>query len=291
MKDTTGDKVFNLCSYIILLALGLSCLLPLVNTLALSLSDTSGIMSGKVTFWPVGFNWKAYDSLINGTSIIRSFGNSVLITVVGVLLSMTATIMAAYPLSKNHFVFRRAITLAVVFTMIFTGGMIPTYLVVKSLGLLNTYGALWFPALVSVYNMLILKTFFENIPVELEESAKIDGASEGRLLVTIVIPLAKPVLAALTLFYGVTFWNAFMSVTLYISDSTKTNLMVMVQQMVQNQQLMTQLGNLQPEDMTSMTPESIKSAAVIILVAPLLAVYPFVQKYFVKGVMIGAIKG
>jgi putative aldouronate transport system permease protein len=204
---------------------------------------------------------------------------------------MAFTIMAAYPLSRKDFNARRFFTLAIVFTMLFSGGLIPTFLVVKSLGLVNTYGSLWLPGLISTFNMLIMKSFFENIPEELMEAAKMDGCGEARLLIQIILPLSLPVLATLTLFYGVGYWNSFFSLLIYIQDSNKVNLAVMVQQMIQSQSLMQEINNLQPDDIQQMTPESIKASGIIVMMVPMLIVYPFLQKYFVKGVMLGAIKG
>jgi putative aldouronate transport system permease protein len=175
--------------------------------------------------------------------------------------------------------------------MLFGGGLIPTFLLVKSLGLLDTYGALWLPALVSAYNMLLLKTFFENTPEEVIEASRIDGCSEMRILVQMLLPLSFPVLATLTLFYAVGFWNMFSSVLIYINDTSKYNLSVLVQTMIKSQTLLQEVGQADPEELQRITPESIKSAAIIVMIIPMLCVYPFLQKYFVKGSMIGSIKG
>lgn len=291
MKETAGEKTFQVFNYVVLSAAGLSCILPFLHLFAVSFSDAAAIASGFVIFWPIDWTVAAYRTLVDGTHILQAFVNSVTITVVGVALSMTFTTLAAYPLSRPYFYCRRFFTLAIVFTMIFSGGIVPTFLVIKSLGLVNTYGAIWVSGLVSAFNMLVMKTFFEHIPQEMEEAARIDGCHEIGLLVKIVLPLSLPVLAALTLFYGVSYWNAFMSVLIYINDTLKLNLTVMVQQMVRSQSLMQELNMMQPEEMQAMTPESIKAAAVLIMVAPMLIVYPFLQKYFIKGIMLGAIKG
>ncbi len=291
MNITRGEKWFRALNYGFLSLAGICCLLPLIHLLSISLSDTHAIMSGRVTLWPVGWNFETYRNLLKGTRIADTFINSVIITVVGVLLSMTFTIMAAYPLSRKGFYAKRTLTLVIVFTMLFSGGTIPAFLVMKSLGLINTYWALWLPGLVSTYNMLVMRTFFENIPEELMESSRIDGCGEIRLLMQIVLPLSMPVIATLILFYAVGYWNSFSSVMIYIHDTSKYNLAVMVQQMVQSQTMLQEMNNLQPEDVQQMTPESIKAAALFVMLIPMLIVYPFLQKYFVKGVMIGAIKG
>lgn len=291
MSTTRGEKWFYALNYVFLSLAGLSCLLPLIHLLAVSLSDNHAILSGMVTLWPVGWSFETYRSLFEGTRIVDAFVNSVTITAVGVALSMLFTVMAAYPLSKRQFYARRGFTLIIVFTMLFGGGTIPTFLVLKSLGLIDSYWALWLTGLVSTYNMLVMRTFFEGIPEEVNESAKIDGCGEYRLLLQIVLPLSMPVIATLTLFYGVGYWNSFASVMIFIHDTGKYNLAVMVQQMVQSQSVLQGMNNIQAETVQQVTPESIKAAALFVMLVPMLVVYPFLQKYFVKGVMIGAIKG
>jgi len=291
MRESKGDRIFYACNYALLTLAALTCLFPLLHVLALSLSDPSAVMAGKVTVFPIRVQWDSYEQLIQGTSVVKAFQNSLIISAVGTLLCMLFTVLAAYPLSKRYFLGRKALTLAIVFTMVFSGGLIPTFLVIKSLGLVNSYGALWLPALVSAYNMLILKTFFEGLPEELMEASRIDGCGELRLLTHIVLPLSGPVLATLTLFYGVGFWNSFMNVLIYINDSQKMNLTVMVQQMISSQMLEDATTLRKDEVEQLMTPEGLKAAAIMILIIPMLVVYPFIQKYFVKGVMIGSIKG
>jgi putative aldouronate transport system permease protein len=291
MRDSVGDKIFYVLNYMFLFFVSISCLLPILHIIAVSLSDSRAVMSGIVTIWPIGWTLEPYHLLLTGTNVIKAFVNSVTITVIGVILSMLFTIMAAYPLSRKYFYGRSFLTFVIVFTMLFQGGLIPTYLVVKSLGLVNTYGALWLPGLISVFNMLVMRTFFQNIPEEVQESARIDGCGELKLMIRIILPLSMPVIATLALFYGVGYWNAFMQVLIYIHDSNKLNLTVLVQQMIQSQSVLQELNNLRPEDTAHMTPESVRAAGIIVMVIPMLIVYPFLQKYFVKGVMLGSIKG
>ncbi|MDR6555243.1 carbohydrate ABC transporter permease [Paenibacillus qinlingensis] len=289
MRTSFGDRLFFGLNYGLLALIALTCLLPLLHIASLSLSHTQEILSGRVTFWPVGWNTDAFTSMIDGTRMLSAFRNSVVITVVGVALSMLVTILTAYPLSRKLFPGRRYVTLALIFTMMFTGGMIPTYLIVKTFGLVNSYWALWIPALVNTYNMLVMKTYFENIPDELEEAGKMDGCGQWRQLLQIILPLSKPVLATITLFYAVSYWNSFFNVMLYINESAKYNLAVLVQNMIQNQQLLQEivLTGAQVE----VVPESLKAASVMIMMLPMIVIYPFLQKYFVKGVMLGAVKG
>ncbi|MDF2924599.1 MAG: transporter permease [Paenibacillaceae bacterium] len=291
MKYSWGEKVFYTVNYMLLLLAGLICLLPLLNLAAISLSGKDAVMSGFVAFWPVDATLESYRLLFDGTPIVNAFFNNVEITVVGVALSMAFTVFAAYPLSRSWFYGRRSLTLAIVFTMLFNGGLIPTYLVIKQLGLVDSYGALWLPALVSTYNMLIMRSFFENIPDELVEAARIDGAGEWRVLLRIMLPLSIPMIATIALFYGVSYWNAFFNVLIYMNSAEKFNMTVLIQQMIKSQSVLQDLNTMNQEEVSNITPEGIKAAGIMVMVIPMLIVYPMLQRYFVKGVMIGAIKG
>ncbi|MFD0717516.1 carbohydrate ABC transporter permease [Paenibacillus sp. GCM10027626] len=293
MKISLGEKIFYVINYVLLGLFAISCILPIIHIVSLSLSSEYAVISGQVGLWPVELTLDSYRLLIEGTRIVDAFRNSVVITVIGTVLNLLFTILAAYPLSRSYFYFRKPLTLFILFTMLFSAGLIPSYLLVKSLGLVDTYGALWLPGLVGVYNLLVLKTFFENIPGELEDAARIDGCGETRLIMQIMLPLSMPVIATLILFYAVGHWNSFFSVMIYINSTEKHNLTVLVQQMIMNNQLAQQVteGRLAEDMMESVTPQSIQSAGVIAMIIPMLIVYPFLQKYFVKGVMIGSIKG
>jgi putative aldouronate transport system permease protein len=291
VQVSPGEKLFYVFNYVVLGLASLSCLLPILNVLAMSLSGNQAVISGEVGIWPIDFNMAAYQALIKGSPILSAFKNSIILTAVGVFLCMLFTLLAAYPLSRKPFYFRKALTLLIVFTMIFTGGLIPTYLLINELGLVNTYWSLWLPALVSPFNMLIMKNYFENLPEEMEEAARMDGCGEFYFITKIVLPLSVPMIATISLFYGIYFWNSFFQVLIYINHTEKYNLTVLVQQMVRSSSILQDFTNLQPNEMSQFPPEGVKSAGIIIMLAPMLIVYPFVQKYFVKGVMIGAIKG
>ena len=291
MKYTTGEKVFYGVNYFLLSLAGLICLLPLLNLASVSLSGKDAVLSGFVTFWPVDVTTESYKLLFDGTPIVNAFFNNVKITVVGVVLSMIFTVFAAYPLSRSWFYGRRYLTLVIVFTMLFNGGLIPTYLVIKQLGLVDSYGALWLPALVSTYNMLIMRSFFGSIPDELVEAARMDGAGEWRVLLRIMLPLSVPMIATIALFYGVHYWNAFFNVLIYMNSADKYNMTVLIQQMIKSQSVLQELNMMNQEEVSNITPEGIKAAGIMIMVIPMLIVYPLLQRYFVKGVMIGAIKG
>ncbi|GAA4828381.1 carbohydrate ABC transporter permease [Paenibacillus vulneris] len=286
---TSGEKLYHGITGIVLFIAAVSCLLPMLHVLAVSLSSPHAVTSGIVTLWPRGWTLESYTLLFRGSKIITALKNSITITAIGVVLSMAFTIMAAYPLSRSYFYCRRFFTMAAIFTMLFSGGLIPTYLLLKQLGLINTYGALWLPGLISTFNMLVMRTYFDGIPDELDDAARIDGCGEWRYLLQVVLPLSLPVIATLSVFYAVGYWNAFFSLLIYIHQTDKYNLTVLVQQMIQSQSL---LQELNANDMqASMTPEGIKTAGVVVMVIPMLAVYPFLQKYFMKGVLIGAVKG
>ncbi|UJF34296.1 carbohydrate ABC transporter permease [Paenibacillus hexagrammi] len=290
MRASRGERIFYSVNYILLFLISITCLYPLINILAISLSSNDAIISGKVQIWPVGFSLTSYDAIMKGSSVLDAFRNSLIITIVGAAICMLFTLLAAYPLSRKEFYGRKAFTLAIVFTMLFNGGLIPNYLLVKSLGLIDSYFAIWLPTAISVYNMLIMKSYFENLPQELEDAARIDGASEWTFIIRIVLPLSAPMLATIALFYTVGLWNSFLNVLIYINDPLKYNLSVLVQQMVSSQSIIQDFSN-NLEEISKLTPEGVKAAGVIILILPVMIVYPFVQKYFVKGAMIGAIKG
>ncbi|RXZ80397.1 carbohydrate ABC transporter permease [Paenibacillaceae bacterium] len=291
MRESYAGKWFNAFVHLILLLAAVSCLIPLVNIIAVSFSDSAAIDSGFVWLWPIHFNLEAYKTLFIGSRVIPSFINSLSITIGGTALSLVCTTLAAYALSRKYCYGRRFITLAMVFTMMFSGGLIPFFLLMKNLGLINSYWSLWLPALVGAYNLLLMRTYFEGIPAEIEESARIDGCGEWRLLAQIFLPLSMPVIATICLFLAVGYWNSFLSVLIFINDAEKMNLTVFVQQMVQSQSMLMQTIALQPEDLESMSPEAVKAGGIVIMTLPMLIVYPLLQKYFVKGVMLGAIKG
>ncbi|GAA4836501.1 carbohydrate ABC transporter permease [Paenibacillus vulneris] len=290
MKATTGEKCFYALNYMALAAIALTCLLPFLHIIAVSFSERGAVESGHVFLWPVGFQLTAYKFFFIATPAVKAFLNSLWITIGGVTLSMLCTVLAAYPLSRPYLYGRKYMVLAMVFTMLFSGGMIPTYLVVKSLSLIDSYWSIWLTGLISTYNMLLMRSYFENIPHEVEEAAQIDGCNETTLLVRIILPLSLPMLATLALFYGVSYWNAFMNVLMYINKSDMQNLTVIVQAMLQKNDVLAAASTDIVEQQLVMN-EMIKSVGVVVMVVPMLLVYPFLQKYFVKGVMLGSVKG
>ncbi|MFC0212020.1 carbohydrate ABC transporter permease [Paenibacillus chartarius] len=291
MKASFSDKMFYTFNYTMLTLIGLSCLLPLLHIVSLSFSESHAIHSGFVSIWPVGWELESYRVLFDNTRVIPALWNSVQITVVGTVLSMIATTLTAYPLSRNYFYGRRVFTLAMVFTMMFGSGLIPHYLVMKQYGLIDSYWVLWLPSLINTYNVLVMRTFFDNIPEEIDEAGRMDGCGEWTHLIRIVLPLSMPVIATLTLFNAVGYWNSFMNVLIYINDTEKYNLMVMIQQMIKKDSVLSEVMALQPGDIADVTGEGIKAAGIMVVVIPMLIIYPFLQRYFVKGVMLGSVKG
>jgi putative aldouronate transport system permease protein len=283
---------FYITNGILLLIGSATMLAPVLHIIAQSFSSSTAILSGRVTIFPIGFTTVAYRQLISGTPVVRSFMNSVHITIIGTAINLFFSILAAYPLSRPYFYGRRFFSLALVFTMLFGGGLIPSFLLVRGLGLTNTYFSIWLPGLISVYLIMILRTYFEGIPKSLDEASRIDGATETQLLLRVYLPLAIPALAALTLFYAVQNWNVFRQVLLYINDTAKQNLNVLVRTLIRSQLVLEEATQVDPgQQMELSAPESVRAAGIVVLVLPVMMIYPFLQKHFVKGVLLGSIKG
>jgi len=291
-RKTPGEIAFIVVCYVCMVAFALITLLPFLNVLAKSMSSEGAVVTGKVTFWPIGIQFGTFKYVLDQPEFLNAFYVSVFITVVGTLGAMFLTITAAYPLSKPEMVGRKPLLLMFIFIMLFSGGMIPNYMLYRSLGLLNNIMALIFPGFMSVFNMLLIKTFYEQLPESVEESARIDGASNYRTLFSIVVPMAMPVIATVGLFYAVGYWNNYMSGILYITNPRLKPLQQYLYDLVTVS--MTAADPAVATDMTqymNVSPESIRAATIMLATLPILLVYPFLQKYFVKGVQIGSVKG
>jgi len=293
MRLSKGEQFASLINYVLLGALGLLALLPFVHVLAQSLSSHDAITTGRVTLLPVDFTLESYRRVLSEQAFLNAFQISVLRTVAGTLVNVALTCLLAYPLSKTYIKGRSTIMFLIVFTMMFGGGMIPTFLVVKATGLLNTFWAFIIPGAISAFNVIIMKNFFQSVPVELEESAKIDGGSNLGILFRIVIPLSMPAIATITLFHAVGHWNSFFDTVLYITDRKMYPLQVYLRELVMFNQsnIDNNSGYSANMDSALLALESIKAAALIASTIPILIVYPFLQKYFVKGIMLGSVKG
>ncbi len=291
IKTSLGERIFYIANYTFLTILGLAALYPFIITFSTSFSSNRAVLAGEVIVWPVEFSLEAYKRIIEWGRVTLAMGNSIYMTVIGTILNMIVTIMCAYPLSKKSFPGKYFFVVMLTITMFFGGGLIPTFILIKQLHLMDSFQALWLLSLFSTYNMIILRTFFSGIPAELEESAKMDGANDLVVLVKIFLPLSKAVLATLTLFYAVGWWNSYMGPLLYISSPGKVTLMVMLRQLLDQNTLQenvtAEIGLIK----VLVAPESFKAASIIISTVPILLFYPFLQKHFVKGVMVGSIKG
>lgn len=289
-KKTLGDWTFDICIYLVLLLCGLATLLPLANILSKSISDESAVVSGKVGIFPVGFQLDTMKYVVSSSQFLHSIGVSLLITVVGTILAILLTAISAYPLSKRHLPGISIIMVMFIFTMMFTGGIIPNYLLMKKLHLINSLWSLMLPALISVFNMLVIKSYYESLPESLEESAKMDGARNFTILFRIIMPLSVPVIATIALFYAVYFWNDYFNPMLYINDAGLKPLQLYLRDIVMDADSSSAL-NKNADDLMNVSAEGIRAATVIASIIPMLLVYPYLQKHFVKGVLIGSVKG
>ncbi|MGG1516668.1 carbohydrate ABC transporter permease [Paenibacillus oryzisoli] len=284
-----GGRWFDVCNVIILGIVGLICLLPFLHVLAKSFSDQASVMGNKVSFLPVGFNMTAYQFVLSKTRFFEALRVTLFVTVIGTILSMAITIMAAYPLSKPEFRGRKLILLLYVFSMLFYGGIIPGYILMKGIGLLDTVWAMIIPLLVVPFNLFVCKTFFEGLPESVEESAKMDGASNMRILISIILPMSLPVLATLGIFYAVGYWNNYFHPLIFISSVDLKPLQLFLYDTIANTD---EILREQPDDVKlAISPEGLRAATVICTVLPILLVYPFLQKYFIHGLTIGSVKG
>jgi putative aldouronate transport system permease protein len=296
MKVSLGERVFYCVNYVFLTLIALGCLYPFLYIIATSFSSSRAVSSGEVFLWPVEFNLEAYKQLLLDGQIFNSMKNTVLLTVVGTFLCMVSTILSAYSLSKKRLRGRGFVMGVIVFTMMFGGGMIPSFLLIRNLHLMDSYWALWLSGLQSTYNMIVLRTFFQGIPESLEEAAMIDGAGDPYILFRIVLPLSGAALATITLFYAVGWWNSYFAPMMYISSTLKFPLMVKLKAMLDAARMLTiqaetGMGGGGAAEQTMVAEETFKAATILISVLPIMCVYPFLQKYFVKGVMIGSVKG
>lgn len=286
---TIGGRVFAAVNYTLLAIIALVTVLPFLHVVAGSFTTSAEMAVKKFILFPTVWSLDAYKFIFSTDTLFRAMGVSVGITVFGTLFSMLLTALMAYGLARRDLDGRRGIMFLVVFTMLFSGGLIPTFLVVRELGLIDSYLALVVPSSISAFNLIIMRNFFQNIPEGLEESAKIDGCNDFGILFRIVLPLSMPAIATLSLFYAVTYWNTYLSAILYLNDSLKWPIQVLLRQIV-----VLASGMDYSSDLDSAVPppdQTIKMAVIVVATLPILLVYPFLQKHFAKGAMLGSIKG
>lgn len=291
IRQSLGSRIFDIVNVIVLIAIALITLIPFVFVLSGSLTASEELIRRGVVLIPTKLSLDGYRYIFSTKTIMWSLGVTVFITVAGTLINLFFTTLTAYPLARNEFIGRRPIMLLILFTMLFSGGMIPTFLVVKSLGLLDSYGSLLIPGAISAFNLIILRNFFQQLPDGLEEAAKIDGCNDFQILIRVVLPLSLPAMATFALFYAVGHWNTFFNAILYINDTTKWPIQVWLRQIV----ILSQggIGDSQQMGSDYVAPpgEVIKMAVIVVSTVPILLVYPFLQKHFAKGVLLGSVKG
>ncbi|GAA3497847.1 carbohydrate ABC transporter permease [Streptomyces albogriseolus] len=289
IRPSRGYRVFQGVNGVILTLVVLITLYPFVNIVARSFSGEKEIRAGDVTLWPKGFDLTTYEIVFSDSMFWRNYGNTVLYTVVATAVAMVLTTCYAYVLSKHHLKGRGALVGIAVFTMFFTGGLIPNYVLITSLGLKNSVWAIALPNAISVFNLLVMKAFFESLPSELEEAAQIDGLSTYGVLLRIVLPLSKAVVATMVLFYSVSFWNSWFSAFLYMDRTELMPVTVYLRNLLAGATGGTGAGAT-TENLTQVNA-NIQAVTIVLTSLPILCVYPFVQRYFVSGVMLGAVKG
>lgn len=289
IAQTKGEKVFYVVNYIILTLVALITLYPFWYVFIVSISGSDAIMAGKTILLPQDLNVESYKAVFVYPNIWRSYGNTLFYTIVGTAVNIVLTVFAAYPLARKQFVFKRFFLMMVTFTMFFSGGIIPTYLVVRQFHLIDTRWAMIIPGAIMTWNLIILRSFFMSIPESLEESAKIDGASELTVLFRIILPLSKAGIAITGLYYAVGHWNDFFSALIYLNDKKLYPLTIILTNIILQNDTLRQAQSA--GEVRQGLSVGIRYATIIVAVVPILMVYPYIQKYFVKGVMLGSVKG
>ncbi|MCR8636458.1 carbohydrate ABC transporter permease [Paenibacillus radicis (ex Xue et al. 2023)] len=288
---TFGERIFDVFNVIALSLLMLVTLYPIYYVAISSISNPTELMAHKGMIWvPQGLSLKAYSMVFDNPMILKGYGNTLFIVIVGLLFNLTLTAFGAYALSRKGLYYRKQLTLFIIFTMFFSGGLIPYYLTVKGLGLTNTVWALIIPQAINTFNLIIMRTTFQAIPDSLEESAKIDGANDFVILFRIIIPISLPIMAVMILYYGVSHWNSWFNAMIFLRNRELFPLQLILREILISGETAGMVTGAESGDMV-MLAETLKYATIMIATLPILFVYPFLQKYFVKGALLGAIKG
>ncbi len=299
IKDTPLDKLFMKFNYVFLLLALVIVLYPLIYIVSASISDPNAVNSGQMFLFPKGLTFEGYKTILNNDSIWRGYINTIFYTILGTSINLAVTLPCAYALSRSDFYGHKFITTFMLVTMFVGGGLIPSYLLIKNLHMLNTVWALVLPGAASIYNIVVTRTFFQStIPREMEEAAIIDGCNDFMLFFKIILPLSTPIIAVMALFYGVGHWNSFFSALIYLSDKTMYPLQMVLREILVLQDMSSNSinGNM-TQDMAAMLfskqqlVQVIKYGVMIVSTLPVIIIYPFLQKYFVKGMMVGSLKG
>ncbi|NLG24547.1 MAG: carbohydrate ABC transporter permease [Clostridiales bacterium] len=292
IRESAGRKLFRVTNFSLLVLLALMCLLPVVHILALSLSSAVSVQAGLVTLWPVNFTTRSYDIVMKRADFLASFGVSLRRVGLGLIINMLLVVITAYPLSKDNreFHMRTAYAWYMIVTIIFSGGLIPTYMVVKQLGLINNLWALILPGAVPVWNIVLMMNFFRSLPKSIEESAFIDGAGHGTVLFKLHIPLSLPAIATISLFTIVGHWNSWFDGLIYLNKPEMYPLQTFLR-MIDVASQLKNMSTANVEFLRDISDKTVRSAQIFIAMVPVLCVYPFLQKYFVKGIVMGSVKG
>ena len=289
-KPTAASRLANSVIYFICFLVVIITLVPFLNVVAMSLADPLKVMRNEIFLIPRGFNLKAYGHVVNTAGYWQAYKVTIFVTIIGTLINVFLTVLTAYPLSRRGYCLRRPVMMLITISMFISGGMIPTFLVVLRVGLYDSLWALIIPSAISTYNLIVCRSFLEGLPESMIESARLDGANEPRILWSVIVPLSKPIIAVLVLFYAVAHWNSYFTALLYITSSNKQPLTVFLYKV-----LIQAAGGLDAAGESGqdfyLSIEQSKYAVIVLTILPIICVYPFLQKYFVKGVMIGAIKG
>ncbi len=293
IRHSRSDRTLYFVTGVVLTLLAILVSYPIIYVLSASFSSAKAVTSGRVILWPVEFSLEGYYAVFKHPRIMRSFANTVMYTTLGTLINVTMAMITAYPLSRKDLRGRKTLTVLFTFTMFFSGGLIPSYLQVLRLGLIDSIGAIVLPGALSVYNMLVMRSFIDaNIPDELQEAAQMDGCSDARFLVTVVVPLSKAVIAVVAMFSAVGHWNSYFSAMIYLNTASKYPLQIILREiLIMNQVDLSMVMEFQQKEAMISLADVLKYSLIVVATAPIIVVYPFVQKYFVKGVMIGSIKG
>lgn len=289
-----SDVVFHIINYLLLAVSFLVIIIPILNIISNSISDPAEVTLGRVGILPIRPTLSVYRYVVTNNQLLTGYGNSLLYTFFGTILSVALTVMVAWPLAQKDFYGRGALTGLFAFTMLFGGGMIPTYLLVKDLGMLNTRWAMILPGALSIWNVFMTRTYFQsNIPDGLCEAANIDGADDFKIIWKIVLPLSKPIIAVMVLFYAVGYWNSYFSGLMYLTSPNLLPLQVVLRNILTSAQTLQEMQGTTIQDQSAQIQmvESLKYAIIVFASLPVLALYPFVQKYFTQGIMIGSLKG
>lgn len=288
IKSSIRDGLYQSCVVAVLLVLALSVVIPLLLTVSSSFADSKELLMRGAVLWPKDWTLEAYRFLLDNDQFTQSFKNAVVITVVGTAINMVMSVLMAYGLAQPGVKGRTVVNFMVLFTMLFHGGMIPTYLVVNELGLIDSYWSIWLVNAITPFNMIIIRSYFQTLPKELQESARIDGCGEFNILRRIILPISMPTIITFTLFYTVANWNTYFQAILYLNDSARYPLQVFLRQvLIVNP---SELG-LSVTDSGLLYTPAVRHAVILLAALPLIAVYPFMQKHFSKGMMVGSIKG